>query len=98
MNRPPFPASESSLGLKVLPFTGLKVYQKYHRWEGDICISQRENGLRTAGADPCRIQFSETLALSATFRRAFTEDGLTPKLLSFENIVCQRPFCMTDAG
>jgi hypothetical protein len=54
--------------------------------------------LRTAGADPCRIQFSETLALSAAFRRAFTENGLTPKLLSFENIVRQRPFCMTDAG
>ena len=57
MNWPPFPASESSLGLKVALFTGLKVYQKYNRWEGDFCRSQRENGLRTAGADPCRVQF-----------------------------------------
>ena len=67
MNWPPFPATESSLGFKrfYLPVTGVKSYQKYGRWEGDICRSRREKGscaVESGGADPGRTRISETSA------------------------------------
>lgn len=44
MNWPPFPATKSSLGLKVSPVTGLETYQKCGRWERGLCRSRRAKG------------------------------------------------------
>jgi len=99
MNWPPFPLSESALGLKgfSLRFTGLKLYQKYRLWEEDICRSCRENRVarhQTSGSSSLRIEFPK-LWLPKSFVAHLRSETRRPSKSNMKATTVQLPIRLT---